>query len=346
MRKPVTQAQHVRSVTSNEQINLPIDPSVGQVNAKADRLLLYKLDLNDLARSSRLPPFRDSTPLTTACNVLVAHSVTHVVVLAMEDGGDSPSSSLTIGGGGGLLPLFRRSPPPPEESLEEKVRRVSEENRRLAGALDAILADRRAPHLRALAPPAAGNAAATPVEVAGGVTASPRPKVRTVCARAEPADADANLLKDGYQWRKYGQKVTRDNPYPRSYFRCAYGSSCPVRKKVQRSAEDSTMLVATYEGEHNHAQSAQSEFGGEGSTSQQQAPSVPCSIFIDSLGRMITLGLVNQGPGSSEEGVVAPEFRKVLVNELVDLLKNDPELMESLISAVTARMLERMRPML
>ncbi|KAL5071532.1 hypothetical protein RYX36_022419 [Vicia faba] len=72
-----------------------------------------------------------------------------------------------------------------------------------------------------------------------------------VFVKTHPND-ESLIIKDGYQWRKYGQKVTKDNASPRAYFRCSMAPNCPAKKKVQKCLHDKSIIVATYDGEHNH----------------------------------------------------------------------------------------------
>lgn len=63
--------------------------------------------------------------------------------------------------------------------------------------------------------------------------------------------SEVDLLDDGYKWRKYGQKVVKGNPHPRSYYKCT-SMGCNVRKHVERASTDPKSVVTTYEGKHNH----------------------------------------------------------------------------------------------
>jgi len=66
---------------------------------------------------------------------------------------------------------------------------------------------------------------------------------------------NADIPPDDFSWRKYGQKPIKGSPYPRGYYKCSSVRGCPARKHVERAVDDPTMLVVTYEGDHNHSHS-------------------------------------------------------------------------------------------
>ncbi|XP_047328966.1 probable WRKY transcription factor 33 isoform X2 [Impatiens glandulifera] len=65
------------------------------------------------------------------------------------------------------------------------------------------------------------------------------------------ATSVADILDDGYRWRKYGQKVVKGNPNPRSYYKCT-SAGCPVRKHVERASDNLRSILTTYEAKHIH----------------------------------------------------------------------------------------------
>ncbi|CAM0876347.1 unnamed protein product [Alopecurus aequalis] len=63
--------------------------------------------------------------------------------------------------------------------------------------------------------------------------------------------SEVDLLDDGYRWRKYGQKVVKGNPRPRSYYKCT-AENCNVRKQIERASTDPRCVLTTYTGRHSH----------------------------------------------------------------------------------------------
>lgn len=64
-------------------------------------------------------------------------------------------------------------------------------------------------------------------------------------------ESEVDIVDDGYRWRKYGQKVVKGNPNPRSYYKCT-SAGCSVRKHVERASHNLKFVITTYEGKHNH----------------------------------------------------------------------------------------------
>ncbi|EPS71773.1 transcription factor, partial [Genlisea aurea] len=56
---------------------------------------------------------------------------------------------------------------------------------------------------------------------------------------------------DGYNWRKYGQKLVKGSEFPRSYYKCTY-PNCEAKKIFERSPDGKITDAVLYKGSHAH----------------------------------------------------------------------------------------------
>ncbi|CAH8330535.1 unnamed protein product [Eruca vesicaria subsp. sativa] len=164
-------------------------------------------------------------------------------------------------------------------------------------------------------------------------------KVSRVYYKTEASDTTL-VVKDGYQWRKYGQKVTRDNPSPRAYFKCACAPSCSVKKKVQRSVEDQSVLVATYEGEHNHPMPSQID-SNSGLNRSLGGQAAAANISKSLAEPVTTIDLTESKKVTSPSRIDFPEVQKLLVEQMASSLTKDPKFTAALAAAVTGRLYQQ-----
>ncbi|CAI9787673.1 unnamed protein product [Fraxinus pennsylvanica] len=105
-----------------------------------------------------------------------------------------------------------------------------------------------------------------------------KPKQKGEKKKREPRFAfmtksDIDNLEDGYRWRKYGQKAVKNSPFPRSYYRCT-SQKCTVKKRIERSFQDPSVVITTYESQHNHPSPAMNR----GQATAMLAPSLQPAI--------------------------------------------------------------------
>lgn len=75
-------------------------------------------------------------------------------------------------------------------------------------------------------------------------------------AVSTPSKAPDKGLDDGYNWRKYGQKLVKGNKFVRSYYKCTY-PNCQAKKQVEKSHDDCRSDI-NYLGNHHHQKPQQS----------------------------------------------------------------------------------------
>ncbi|KAM0824422.1 hypothetical protein ACQ4PT_070220 [Festuca glaucescens] len=161
----------------------------------------------------------------------------------------------------------------------------------------------------------------------------PRVVVQTV--------SEVDILDDGYRWRKYGQKVVKGNPNPRSYYKCT-STGCPVRKHVERASHDPKSVITTYEGKHNHEVPAARNATHEMSTPPMKNAMHQINGNMPSIGGMMR---ACEPRNFTNHYSQAPETNTVSLDLGVGISPNHSEATNQMQSSVPDQMQYQMQPM-